>query len=275
VLACEDTFQADVRMWGGELGDWFWTNLIPSPREIERKTITGSYKCGFFFLPGWESPVDIIWKDAKIGRMLLEIAHPFTQALFYLWAAETALDALSRWQSVMYRIARCDADRNECLIGNGHSILSYGHNWGGAALGEIIYDPNHWGIEMDTSVSVPFATTVGASAYGHIIANAGIIDNCEIQMCNGNDVLASVGIGHMDPGQETAFSIGWGGSAVVGAIQPRILADVSGSPINRPVYLVSRLTVSEGPKAKRPPPNDPLDFRCRFDDGIPLPMPYV
>jgi hypothetical protein len=119
VLACQDTFQAKVKMVGIEFANWFWTNIVPSPVEITRKTITGSYKCGFYLNTKWGSPVDIPWEDAGVSEMLLEITSPAVQALFFLWASETTFDAVSRAQSIVYAMEKCGLDRDECLLMDG------------------------------------------------------------------------------------------------------------------------------------------------------------
>jgi len=273
VLACEDTFQAKVQMFGGQFGQWFFSAFIPGPREIERKTLTGSYKCGFFFGIKFKSPIDIIWQDAGTGTMLMEIARPFVTALFYIWAAETIFDAVSRWQSVMYAMERCDKDSTETLLRDAHSPMTAGHHEGGAAFAQTIWDPNHWGIEEDCSVNIPFAWPYSAWAAGYIVAEGKTITNIRIQMTNGETVLEETSLGNMNPGDVKPWSIGGGGMGP-GAVQPRIICDVSAGGVIPADFKCVRLSSRQG-TAINPQnhdsgaqPDPPCDLT---PSGIPLP----
>ncbi len=181
-LACNHTWQAKVKMYGLGVGKWAWTAFIPQPTEIVRKTLTGSYKCGFYLDVKFKSPVDVIWADQGIGDALLEIAHPAVTGLFYLWAAGSLFDAVNTWSSIMYAQMMCDLDRDECLLASGVASF-YGDGGTGPPTDyHELYDPNHWHESFGGSISVLTPANVSVFACGYITTTINNVTSCKVMI---------------------------------------------------------------------------------------------
>jgi len=252
VLACQDSFQAQVTMYGTAFANWFWTNVVPSPIEITRKTLTGGYKCGFYFGVEWGSPIDVVWKDEKIGQMLLEISKPFTTTLFYMWAASSLLSGLATWQSLMYAMARCGVDHDECLLVDG----SGEYFAGGASLGtpgfySTLQDPRHMYASPGGAVDTFSRGHLNLNAYGSVYAGSCSVEHCEISFMAGTTILgggtAKVNIGALEPGDVVPFSLSFSGEVDAGAF--RINGDLINNAVGlqRSTIFVNRWTASWSP----------------------------
>jgi len=155
VLMCNrDYWLADVEFLGLSAAEFFWTNFVPSPRELERKSLLGSYKCGFFINDGFRSPLEKLW-GASVQRALVEIVNPFVTALWYAWAASTVIDALAIWQTVMFPQAFCDPFVGNYMYKGAHAFASSGISDGSVGLGSLVYDPHHYGNDFVADMSVP------------------------------------------------------------------------------------------------------------------------
>jgi len=122
--------------------EFFWTNLLPSPRELERKTFTGGYRCGFYLAPGIKSPIEIIWGEGT-ARVVGQIAAPFVLPLFYWWAAQSAIDAFSIWETVLFPQLTCDVPTGDVLRNGDTAACPPGLTTGIPGLGDLKYDPFH------------------------------------------------------------------------------------------------------------------------------------
>jgi len=242
VIACEDTFQAKIKMYGSEFGDWFFSQIVPSPVEIFRKTMTGGYKCGFYIPLKIRSPLDIVWKDKIASKLLAEVHRPVLTGFFFIWAAETVLDALSRWQTLQYAMQMCEADRRECLMMGGKSPLAIGHNDGGAALSTVLWDPLNIAQETDTAINVQEPVAITMNAFGFLVSDGCTINNAEVYMFANGVEVANQSLGSVGPGQVVPFSLAISGNYGVGTVQPRIRGDVTGSALAPPVFRVDRFT---------------------------------
>jgi len=159
VLMCNrDYWIAEVEFIGLAVANFFWTNFVPSPRELERKTLLGSYKCGFYLNDGFRSPLESLW-GRGVQKALVEIANPFVTALWYAWAASAAIDALAVWQTIMFPQAFCDPFRGNYLYTGAHAFASSGISDGSVGLGTLAYDPNHYGNAFVADMSVPPGVT--------------------------------------------------------------------------------------------------------------------
>jgi len=143
VLACEGEFLPLIEMYGIGFGNWFWTNFVPSPYEIIRKTVTGSYRCGFYGPIKLRSPLDIIWRDGRTSRVLGSILSPLTKGLFYIWGAQTLWDALQTWQTLQYAQEACDWDGNTTVLANASAPWNTENGGGSLAFATTVYDPRH------------------------------------------------------------------------------------------------------------------------------------
>lgn len=171
ILACEGELLAYVEMTGIGFGDWFWTQFIPSPVELARKTVVGSYRCGFYLGIKFKSPLDIIWRDGSASRFLARIARPFTTAVYYFWGVQTLWEFLSTWQSLIYAGYICDADQNTCIAGSVISpITAEGSGEGVVAAGLDIYDPNGWHEGLSGNIEVPAGAFSSASIFLEIVS---------------------------------------------------------------------------------------------------------
>lgn len=141
VLMCNDDYWlAEFEFAFDVFAHFFWTNLIPSPREIERKTLTGSYRCGFYSNVKVKSPIQIVFGNGT-SRMIGEIAAPFARAFFYWWAAETAIEAFHAWQTILHRQLLCAPFIGDVLRANDRGIITGIPSVGIPALGDQLYDP--------------------------------------------------------------------------------------------------------------------------------------
>lgn len=145
VLACNDGWLADIEFNGRIWGQFLWTDFIPQPTEIIRKSVTGSYKCGFYLDIEVKSPLDIIWKDESASRFLAKLAHIPVTGLFLWWASETAVDALSTWSTVALLEAQCkDPDATASMflgstftgVDGPGAIAGYAERWGNHAYSD-------------------------------------------------------------------------------------------------------------------------------------------
>jgi len=206
VLACEDTFLAKVKMWGQVGLNWFWTNLIPSPIEITRKLITGSYKCGFYLPIKVKSPLDIIWTDGRTSTALLEISSPVTKGLFALWAAQTLWSALDAYATVMLLQEMCDLTQDETLLKAGNAESRLPHDFGNVTFYEVIYDPhNRANPTTGFILTEDGPLTVFAAGTGGSLGL--FIDSLDIFLYVGGVHVASQSLGAMGPGDTLSWSL--------------------------------------------------------------------
>jgi len=168
VLACEHSWLAMVELVGAETFDWVWTNNVPQFTEILRKTVTGSYRCGFFGLPEQKSPLDVLWQTSEetnqfgvphlpLSRVVGQILEPATTGLFYWWLAETAWDGLSRWMSVITAQQLCGTDWADIIWHQDDQVASPGTYVNASVVGYGAYVDRHpsWGAPSAGTVTIP------------------------------------------------------------------------------------------------------------------------
>lgn len=144
VLMCNDQYWlAEFAFFGAQVVNMFWTDFVPSPREIERKAFTGAYRCGFFLDVGIKSPVEIVFGQGT-SRMLAEIAEPFARGLFYMWMTQVGIDALAIWESVLFPQLACLPNIGDVLRQGDVGTITTGDNGGSIGLGTKLYDPHHY-----------------------------------------------------------------------------------------------------------------------------------
>jgi len=279
VLACEDTFQARIKMYSSQFGNWFYSSFVPSPVELTRKFATGSYKCGFYLPIRLRSPLDIVWRDGRTSAMLAEVLRPVVTGLFYMWAFDTAFEAIHTWSTIKYAMEMCELDKYECLIRDGHSPMPQGTHEGNSAFAQVIYDPNNWAIPNDGSIAPGPNQSASAFGCGLFVANGKTIDDLRVELRNNNVVIATESIGHVGPGEIVAWSVGGAGFIVNGTLACVYVGTVSGAGIIQPEYLMTRFTVratpidipNDGPGYQPDPSRGPFS-RCdqvtRFYDSM-------
>lgn len=140
VLVCnQDTWIAQIKLAFAVGANFFWSSFLPSPREIERKIITGGYRCGFYLKVRVKSPISIIFGQGT-STVIAEIQGPFARGLFYWWAQETALGALSAWTTLMYPELFCEEHIGDGLRRSDIGSLGQGFNSGVPGLGVKVFD---------------------------------------------------------------------------------------------------------------------------------------
>jgi len=155
VLVCnQDTWLAQFEFAAAALATLFFTQFIPSPRELERKALTGGYRCGFFLGVEVKSPIEIIWGQGT-ARMVGEIVSPFARGAFYFWAAGVGLEAFAIWQSMMFPQAICDVPKGDVYLKNAHATVPPGHTEGIPGLGQLIYDHLNINSPTQPSATIP------------------------------------------------------------------------------------------------------------------------
>jgi len=255
ILACEDTWQARVEMWGVAGAHWAFSSFIPSPVEITRKFVAGSYKCGFYFTRGSGSPLNLIWHDGRAATVLLEMAKPFTKALFYWWAAETTWSALDTWQTIIHKGEMCDALGHETMLMNGVGTFPGGSHdaLGSAGLYEVLYDPMHRYGALGGGVDIDPVQAVTASAHGYIAAQGSTLTNVEVWIAMGNQATAHALVGSVPPFTATPFSVSWETGAFAGNVSVWFSCHVEGSTILPNRIDVTRFTVTADAPDDKPP----------------------
>jgi hypothetical protein len=253
VLACEDSLQLHFKMIGLAAAAWFWTTFVPQPTEIVRKTLTGSYKCGFYLNVEFGSPLDIVWQDVnvelKTSEIVAEIVRPAVQGLFYLWAADTVFSIFQTWQSLIYAAEMCDLTRNECLLAEGSGQDYTGNSLGEANFYVELHDPNDWHTTFGGSISVPKKSFVQVDVFGWVLNATTETPQVSVHL-GGLGVLNSansfIDLGVMAKGQLKNYHLSFSGQLDPTEIGVELLT--SGPSWSFPDYVelkVSRFTVTE------------------------------
>jgi len=141
ILMCnQDVWVAQVELAAALAADWFWSNVIPSPRELERKALLGGYRCGFYLDVPVKSPVEILFgRDTAL--IIGEIAAPFAKFLFFWWLTSATYEALAAWNTVIYPQLYCVENKGTFYQKNGNSPIPGGGVSGAFTFQETVYDP--------------------------------------------------------------------------------------------------------------------------------------
>jgi len=207
VLACEDTWQAEVTFYVYTIGSWFFSSFVPSPTELTRKFVTGSYKCGFYLDVPLKSPLDVIWKDAKIGKALLGFVGPVNTAIFYFWMAQTFFSTLDAFQTMYFRGELCGATRDETLLSDGDApIVGGGAGSGAAVFYNVLWDPQHRYGPPGSSI-IYLDGPLNVYAYGHVAAGAAGITSVRVYLYTVNGELAQQDLGAIPPLKAVSFRL--------------------------------------------------------------------
>jgi len=207
VLACEGTWEAMITMFAIGMGNWAWSNFIPSPFEITRKVFTGSYKCGFYLGPKIKSPLDLVWRDGSGSRALGSILKPATRALFYLWAGQTIYEGLSTWQSLIYEMEFCDWDGNTSTMRDSHAPIATSHSGGAPAFATIMYDPRDRCQDNVTGVEVTEEVVFQCHFLGEFISSGDTLTNCKVGVNVNGEIRGLIDVGTCGPDEVLSFAI--------------------------------------------------------------------
>lgn len=235
VLACQDTWQAEVTMYGLAAAHWAWSAFIPSPVEITRKTLTGSYKCGFYLGLKFSSPIDKVFRAPGASKMLMEITRPVTTGLFYFWAASTYFSAFNTWQSLIYAGQMCGLDHDECALSDGEGSYFAGGAINGTPGFYHVLQDNRPMYSSPGGAIVTFTHGfLRMTAYGRVINGSPNVSQCIISFAMGADLLpgesSNVDLGPMPPGTVSEFTLSFEGEVDAGSfrINGNILNDATG-----------------------------------------------
>jgi len=153
VMACNPNWLARVEFYTEVALEFFWTNFIPSPSEVLRNWFLGNYDCGKKAKTSLKNRLPKLpGRDPRV--VFAEFARPALTGLFYWWAAQTSINALTTFTTILNAQANCEADNNNCIMRDGYSSL------GGPAVGTPVFatlthDPNDWGQPLICAVGPP------------------------------------------------------------------------------------------------------------------------
>jgi len=247
VWACEDTWQMEVSLWTTAALAFLWTNFVPSPIEIERKFLTGSYKCGFYMFGKTPSILDMVWGEPGAGKALLEMATPAAKALFAIWAVETTFDAMSTYQGVLTLQAMCDTDRYETLLRDAAAAMIPGVHQGAPVFASVIWDPHNHAVVNNNSVMISERSNVHMHAAGYVRSGTHVINSCLMHLVEGTTILTTVDIGHMEVNETRQYSSEFAGLLEAGAVGLLFEWDVAAGGLTNPEMTCTRLTVRQVP----------------------------
>jgi hypothetical protein len=136
--------------------------------EILRKTVAGSYKCGFYLGIKFKSPLEILFRSRRLGKIIGRINGVATTPVFYMWVAQTWWTFLNTWTSLLHAMYTCDADGSTCITG----IMITGIHQEGTVIGEVaggfdLYDPNDWHQGLGGQIEIP----EGFNSQAHMACN--------------------------------------------------------------------------------------------------------
>jgi len=205
VHMCNDgIWLAEIEFYAAIAASFFFTNLVPSPVEIFRKTFTGGYRCGFYLKVLKWSPGDIIW-GAGTTRIIAQMIGPFFAAVYYWWLASTVIEALDTWTSVIYAEEMCGLKVTDCLAADGAgSLIVIGD---GSSTGfEVFYDPSNLFNGIGSFIQ-PGVEGYYAFASFTVTNQALITLNYRVYLSNCNGDNASSGTESLAPGESKDFFI--------------------------------------------------------------------
>jgi len=246
--SCEQVQQHLVFFRSAMLANFWWTNFTPSPIEQLRHFALGQYKCGWLLRPKLKSPIDVIWRNDQLSAVLLEIAGPFTKALFWWWATETAFAAVDQAQSLIYQKELCEANGNETLLRDGNGALPGvpGHRTGDPGLYSTMYDPqNHYpfgGSHIDNFAPA----NVHARAVGRFEPRGCSFSGITMWIQAGSEPPIKQSFGNVNPGEIKSWNVAWDGPLGAAPISVRFELDQGGTSVLIPTVWCDRFTVSFG-----------------------------
>jgi len=213
VLACQETYVAKVKFAKATAANFFWSTFVPQPSEIARKTVTGSYKCGFYLGIKFPSPFEIIAGEGT-AEIFAAIARPFATGLFIWWASETAFGALNSWSSIMYPEVRCPEGKGDVVWRNGRAPISAGYNIGGAFFFDELYDHHGYGHPVQGNIDIP-AGFFSINYAFYFNAAAGGLHNCRAGITIGGTQVWLASVADVPPGGIVQGSVAYSGHATV------------------------------------------------------------
>lgn len=192
VLACEDTWQAEIELYARMYAQFAWTTFVPSPVEVTRKLLLGGYKCGFYLPVKFKSPLNFFIGEGGT-KYLAELAGPFTRALWWWWVIGSAWNALTTYQTIQDYKKDCDYNYN-CSIGNASANFGTASGGGTPAGYDVISDEL---FHYVAPVSISYlAGSVYATAYVECnVFVAATINDLRIRIRRGVTVLAEQQMG--------------------------------------------------------------------------------
>lgn len=174
VLMCnQDYWLARIELAFATAADFFWTNLVPSPRELERKFLLGGYRCGFYVNIKVKSPMRIV-AGKGASTVIVEIVQPFTKFLFYWWAQQTILESIAAWMTVLYPELYCVENVGKVYNQNSNAPIVTGTTAGTTAFPTHTYDPFHLALPLEEGATLGAGPAKVTAAWFFTVGNVPI-----------------------------------------------------------------------------------------------------
>jgi len=190
VLACEDSWQAEIELYATAFAWWFYSNVVPSPVEITRKIMLGGYRCGFYTPIRIKSLLSFFIGNKGV-KFLAELIRPATTALFWWWVASSIFAALDTWHTVAEAKEDCEAAQWECLIGNGFNTINTPGFYQGASWDVLQDTDNHY---LGGSSVAVFSGSATASGWVAVSSMGMPISGVEIEIRTPGGIVHSQAI---------------------------------------------------------------------------------
>jgi len=252
ILACQHTVQSKAQFFTLGAMVFFWTTAVPQPNEIIRKTVTGGYKCGFYFGMKFPSPLEL-FLDTKTVTAFGEMLRPATTALWFMWAAGSAWDALAQWQQMMGMFEACEDLHGECLLKGGIGELYSDDPEGSPGFYTAIYDPYHHYSSPGGAITLTVPKGIQMDAWGTFSTGGTTVNWAEIYFIKGGNVPIPgsqvVRFDNLPPGSVESWSLAYSGQQNPGAFSIYIRADQDGVGLQHSKIDVERWTITtwDGP----------------------------
>lgn len=252
ILACQHTFQARVDFFALGAMTFFWNTAVPQPNEIIRKTVTGSYKCGFYFGMRFPSPLELFF-DPRTVKVIAEMLRPAVTGLWFMWAAGSAWDALSQWQQMMGMIEDCEDLHGECLLKEGIGDLYTQDPEGSPGSYTEIYDPYNLYQSPGGAIVLNIPRGVQMDAWGYFSTGGGTTHWVEIYFIKGGTVPIPGSqvwrAENLGPGSVVEWMLSYSGEQQTGAFSIYIRAEQDHIGLAHSRIQVDRWTMTtwEGP----------------------------
>lgn len=148
VLNCNEILVLRVQFMQDLVGEFLFDMVVPSPTELFRNWIFGQLRCGtkMGIKPRIPGLFDIFMK--KEGRVVLAaIAAPIGVPLLMWSVAQTTIDAMNTWSSIINRQAMCTDPEAHGIMRGGHVHIQ-NEGSGGVPFYTKVYDPHNYCNEL-------------------------------------------------------------------------------------------------------------------------------
>lgn len=286
---CDQEQIVELVFWGAMAGSFWFQNFFPSPRELERRWLTGQYRCGFFLeaspleaefgeASGARSPFDLLWKNGPTV-VIRGILEPALTAVYYAWAAGTAFNALAQFNTVLLQLASCDANPNLTNFALGDADFASHGGVGSPTAYNTISDPSGFGNALTGNVLL-MNDNATFNAWGHFSSLGKTVHSVRVEWSGHLCSNEFVELGAMGPFEIKGWSLsGYKTGPGHGDVQVKITVDQEELPVGNSFADCVRFVVNQTADQHIGPPQDRHRTpKCWAEDSpyLPLnPAPYV